>query len=915
MNFTKIFQILLLTSYAYLSLLQSVTKVPYMFGSNMNGQLGLTNFRVPNLLMSNVSSVCAGTTQIVFATKDNNIWSFGSGAQSALGISTSTTTSYYYTPQLLGPAQNPVQSLSCGYQQTVIYEGPNSIEGFGSVIALGAGTTNLSSTITFATMSPATALEGNGVSNVFAVGSSTFVLTSTGNLSVVGTNSYGQLGSNAIGASFYNLTSIPGVPNAQSVAGYTTMSVILDTSGNVWVAGSNFNGELGLNTTSSTFQSTFVQIPTIPSVTMIASNYLSSFALTSGGSLLAWGQNANGQLALPIPTTSSSYIITPTVVSVPVSVGTISQISPGASFTLFVNSNGGLFCVGDNTYGECGVPGFTTFLSTITSVPMPLPVTAIATAETSTTTGPSSYALLSDGSLYSWGASVGTGINPTVANPTLLTFNPSIIPKLDTFFLGYSVTMAYDSNNMSSLYGWGRNTEDELLTVDLINRSSPTLINTTGIIISDVAFGGNSPTTFFTIMIQNGTLGKLYGYGNNLQGQLTSSSASIITPLKYSSLTALPGCLNFTSVYELSLGIQFTIAQVLTDIPNIGLTVGFAPWGSNSKGQLGIPGEANNGIPFATVGNVLAIAGGTDHSCYLLDDGYGSLYVMGSNSAGQLGLGQGIQTMGQAYSNNYTQGNFANLRIWAGSTSTFIWTSLGLFVTGDNTQGALGLNSTQVYYAFTYHTFPQFQSEGILSISSSGHGGQFTLFLTNQGIVYGSGQNNKGQLGVGFYSDFVVYPTPAQPINLTASYNGLGVVAGYDHSVILYGFRTCPNDCKGSGADLRGTCDTVLGVCDCFEGFLGADCGYYQCIDPTCSGHGTCDIVQGLCDCDSGYDGSNCNFVICPNYCSGRGVCDRSTGVCQCEPGYGGVDCANNAATMKISFVLLFAVIISLLLL
>ncbi|KAM5223725.1 teneurin-4 isoform 13-T14 [Hipposideros larvatus] len=130
----------------------------------------------------------------------------------------------------------------------------------------------------------------------------------------------------------------------------------------------------------------------------------------------------------------------------------------------------------------------------------------------------------------------------------------------------------------------------------------------------------------------------------------------------------------------------------------------------------------------------------------------------------------------------------------------------------------------------------------------------------------------------------------------------------------------CPSNCYGNG-------DCISGICHCFLGFLGPDCGRAscpvlcsgngqymkgrclchsgwkgaecdvptnQCIDVACSNHGTC--IMGTCICNPGYKGENCEEVDCMDpTCSGRGVCVR--GECHCSVGWGGTNCETPRAT------------------
>eukprot|EP00164_Ancoracysta_twista_P009485 GFYU01014049.1.p1 GENE.GFYU01014049.1~~GFYU01014049.1.p1 ORF type:complete len:779 (-),score=186.60 GFYU01014049.1:160-2331(-) len=101
----------------------------------------------------------------------------------------------------------------------------------------------------------------------------------------------------------------------------------------------------------------------------------------------------------------------------------------------------------------------------------------------------------------------------------------------------------------------------------------------------------------------------------------------------------------------------------------------------------------------------------------------------------------------------------------------------------------------------------------------------------------------------------------------------------------------CPNDCSG-----HGSCNHTSGVCECLQGFTGANCSALVC-PGDCSGHGLCDSVTGDCHCGDGWHGPDCGTeddqpVPCPDNCSGFGTCDPTSGVCACMKGHHGDNCA-----------------------
>ncbi|NIL42921.1 permease [Salinispora arenicola] len=138
--------------------------------------------------------------------------------------------------------------------------------------------------------------------------------------------------------------------------------------------GQNNDGELGDGTTTNRSTPVDVDLPAGTEVTAIAAVGDHSLALTSAGTVLAWGQNVHGQLGDGTTTSNS----TPVDVDLPA--GTeVTAIAGGDSHSLAVTSAGAVLAWGNNSSGQLG-DGTTTDRDTPADVNLPTGVTITAIA-------------------------------------------------------------------------------------------------------------------------------------------------------------------------------------------------------------------------------------------------------------------------------------------------------------------------------------------------------------------------------------------------------------------------------------------------------------------------------------------------------------------------------------------------------
>ena len=164
--------------------------------------------------------------------------------------------------------------------------------------------------------------------------------------------------------------------------------------------------------------------------------------------------------------------------------------------------------------------------------------------------------------------------------------------------------------------------------------------------------------------------------------------------------------------------------------------------GKNDYGQLGL-GDTNNRNTFTEIttdtDNVKSVYCGNTHTLILENDG--TLWGCGYNEFGQLGLGDNNNRT------TFTQitTNTDDIKeIYCSAAHTFILKNDGtLWGCGNNQYGQLGLGDTANRTTFTQITT---NANNIKEIYC---GTYHTLILENDGTLWGCGRNDYGQLGLG----------------------------------------------------------------------------------------------------------------------------------------------------------------------
>jgi hypothetical protein len=229
---------------------------------------------------------------------------------------------------------------------------------------------------------------------------------------------------------------LPGLTNVSFIAAGTNYSVVVRNDGSVWTWGSNLNGQLGDATSS---RSTPAQVSGVSGVKSVAAGYNHVLAVKTDGTVLGWGMNAFGQSG------PSNFVnVNPTPAQINNLTG-VTEVGAGYGFSLARTSDGKIWGWGLNSQGQLGN-------GSQGSNPQPTPtqVSGITNAISVAAGNSHGLALLSDGTMVSWGdnsyAQLGDGttfmrLTPVPIVGIQVVAQPSITPQSATGYAPIAVTV------------------------------------------------------------------------------------------------------------------------------------------------------------------------------------------------------------------------------------------------------------------------------------------------------------------------------------------------------------------------------------------------------------------------------------------------------------------------------------------
>jgi len=593
------------------------------------------------------------------------------------------------------------------------------------------------------------------VTQVSAGGAHTCARRSVGDVQCWGTNQFGQLGNGGGTPAAHPVIAVGLETGMQAVSSGVTHNCALTAAGGVKCWGNNPFGQLGDGT--NLIRTTAVDVSGLTSgVQSVFAGGAHSCALTVGGQVKCWGNNAFGQLGSGQSATQLPSARSPVDV---VGLGPgIQRLAVGFDHACVITAAGGVRCWGRNENQQLGSPGGNT--------ETPRDVVGLGGIAQALALGRQhSCALMAGGRVRCWG---GNELGQLGANNFSAARGPGDVLGLESgvqaIAAGALHTCALLQNG--SVRCWGANFSSQLGENGANFAASPVEVTQLGGTAIAITAGGREEFNGHSCALLSG--GTVRCWGSNAFGQLGNGKLGL-RPIP-AAVTGFSG-----QVRDLDGGIFHTCALSTAGAVRC--------WGFNARGQLGDGTFTHRATPTAVLGlgsdiQAIVTGGHFDHSHTCALTQAGGVRCWGANGAGQLGDG----TTAQRTQAGAVSGLDSGVRaITAGDRHTCAVTNAGgVKCWGSDRYGQLGRGSTPSPNSTT-PVDVQGLSTGVRQLVS---GSDHNCALTEAGGVKCWGRNHYRQLGNGQITDSAL-PVDVQglPADIVA------ITAGSEQSCAVTGSR------------------------------------------------------------------------------------------------------------------------------
>jgi alpha-tubulin suppressor-like RCC1 family protein len=551
---------------------------------------------------------------------------------------------------------------------------------------------------------------------------------------------------------------VPLLTDYQRLANVGSFIIAIDDDQTLWSWGANYYGRLGIGSQEDRVFPTKINTSFLneeETMIHVSTSDQHSLLMTSENRVFGWGSGSNWILGMDA--SSNDNILSPLELTIPLLENeTILNIWAGSYTSWVLTSNGRLLVTGENYDGVTGV-------STIDSEPVmgftEVPFPSFSTNEfvIDFFKGDHAYfAITNLGNVFSWGydweSRLGLGFvdEDPVSIPSKVTFPGLLSNEFVTEISLYSDAVVA-LTNQHRVFGIGETDDGELAPpeFDLDPYTTPQLIDLSFLDADDKLVTVKAGRDHTVFYTESG---KIYQVGDNGDGQLgTGDNEDSIVPI----LLDLSPLADDEQILEIVAGKDITLLR------------------TNQNRWYGIGDNTSNLITATAIEEItvlteivlvgllederfIQLALGNNHTLGLTSLGH--LYAWGLNVSGQIGLDETIQSsiIPQKVQLTLNSEEYVT-NIYASGNTSFALTSDGrLFGWGNNENGELGLGTTNNQFSPILLNFPQLNvAETIVSFYLDGSN-YYIITSADRVLAWGAFAY---YLGLGENLDAVSVPT------------------------------------------------------------------------------------------------------------------------------------------------------------
>jgi alpha-tubulin suppressor-like RCC1 family protein len=318
------------------------------WGDNTNGKIGdnsTTQRATPVSVAGTVKTFCqiaAGEIRTLAIDKNGRAWGWGQNFAGQIGDNSTTNKC---TPVSVAGATKTFCLITSGQYHSLATDRQGRVWGWGYNVFGQLGDNSITSRLTPVSVAGAV----KTFCQISAGANHTLAIDRTGRIWSWGVNNVGQLGDNSITSRLTPVSILGAAKTFCQISGGTNHTLAIDRFGRAWAWGSNTDGVLGDNTTTS--QRTPVSIlGAVKTFCKIGTSLGSSFAVAidKNGRAWAWGNNQFGQLG------NNTILSQRTPVSVLGAVKTFCHILVGTSYVIAIDKNGRAWGWGTDSSAQLG---------------------------------------------------------------------------------------------------------------------------------------------------------------------------------------------------------------------------------------------------------------------------------------------------------------------------------------------------------------------------------------------------------------------------------------------------------------------------------------------------------------------------------------------------------------------------------